>query len=132
MIGIGNFTCYALYFVFDVLLSGNDVGAVGVMVCCIYHPYSFKGQSIEWYFLVLLRYLGVLIIVTNCRLENLFQSQQSVSLGGSTDNVGGDEATGLSLASGNGSGGGGGLPRGNSLEFSNVECEFCLGFSGEL
>jgi hypothetical protein len=38
------------------------------------------------------------------------QSQQSVSLGRSTTVAGGDEATGLSLASG-----GGGLPRRNSL-----------------
>ena len=86
------------------------------------------------------------------------QSQKSVSLGRSTTvtaGSGGDEATGLSLASGSGSGGDGGLPRRNSLgdlkiparisqaqvglrrdlgmvrEFaSNVEREFCLAFSG--
>ena len=83
------------------------------------------------------------------------QSQQSVSLGRSTFAGGGDETTGLSLASGSGSGGVGGLPRRNSLgdlkiparisqaqvglrrdlgmvrEFaSSVEREFCFAFSG--
>ena len=90
--------------------------------------------------------------LTNCRLENLFQSQQSVSLGRSTAVNVADETTGLSLA--NGSGDGGGLPRRNLLgdlqsparisqaqvgsrrdlgmvrEFaSNVERRFCLALS---
>ena len=45
--------------------------------------------------------------LTNCRQENPFQSQQSVSLGRSATANAADEGTELSSANGSGSGGGG-------------------------